>query len=237
MMFSYTFKPRLWPTLVTLVFLICLVLLGNWQVERLAWKLSLIEKLENRIHEAPVPLPLDENNIDEKEYLSVFVTGEFDNIKEITMYSIGPNGEPGYDLYTPLILADGRTVIVNRGWVPEQIKQQSDRPASLVYNEVTVTGLLRKPWKKLWYGPENEAESNNWYYGDINQIAKAQLLENVYPMFLYANKIGQDNSYPVAGRTELNIVNNHLDYALTWYGLAIVLMGIYLIAHTNKKSN
>lgn len=235
MMSKYTFKPRLWPTLVSLVLLVCLILLGNWQVERLAWKLSLIEKLENRIKEEPILLPLDANNIDEKEYLSVSVTGKFNNNKEITMYSIGPNGEPGYDLYTPLVLSDGRIIIVNRGWVPEQIKQQSDRPNTITYDEVAVEGLLRKPWKKLWYGPENEAENNNWYYGDISQIASSQSLENVYPMFLFANKVDQDNSYPVAGRTELNIVNNHLDYALTWYGLAIVLIGIYLIAHISKK--
>lgn len=232
---SYSFKPRLWPTLMTIPLLVCMLLLGNWQVERLDWKLDLIEKIKQRATSAPISIPTNVDNLDDLEYLHVTVNGTFDHDYEMTMYSVGPNGEPGYDLYTPFTLNSGVSIIVNRGWVPESIKNQSNRPDTLDLGNMTVEGLLRKPWKKLWYGPENDPDNNMWFYGDVDSMAEYNALDRNFPMFLYADKIDSDNSFPVAGRTEFNIVNNHLDYALTWYGLAIVLIGIYLIAHISKK--
>lgn len=234
-MFSYEFKPKLWPTLISLLIFVCLILLGNWQVERLDWKLSLIEKLEMRAKGAPVELPQTPINNDDNEYLRIAVKGSFNNDLEVTMYSVGPNGEPGYDLYTPLMTNGGRSVIVNRGWVPEQIKDQELRSQSLTSGEVEIKALLRKPTTKLWYGPENDPDHNMWFYRDIKAMSQFMKLDDAFPMFLYAEKINSDNRYPVAGRTEFNIVNNHLDYALTWFGLAIVLVGIYFIAHFKKK--
>lgn len=234
-MSSYEFKPRLWPTLFSIAMLVCLLLLGNWQVDRLVWKLSLIEKIETRASMPPASLPDGTVDMDELEYMSVSILGSFNNDQEMTMYSIGPNGAPGYDLYTPFMASNGSVIIINRGWVPEQIKSQSSRPESLAFGEVTVAGLLRKPWAKLWYGPENEPNNNNWFYGNIEGMSKAKNLQNIFPMYLYAAENAERDDYPIAGRTEFNIVNNHLDYALTWFGLAIVLVGIYFIAHIKKK--
>ncbi|MDG1995081.1 MAG: SURF1 family protein [Emcibacteraceae bacterium] len=232
---SYTFKPRLWPTLITLPIFICCILLGHWQVERLDWKLDIIEKIELRATSEPVALPQGMVDQEKLEYLHITITGTFENNAELTMYSVGPNGEPGYDLYTPLKMRDGRSVIVNRGWVPERIKEQSKRLISLISEETIVIGLLRKPWGKMWYGPENEPDNNMWFNGDIDAMASTMGISGYFPMFLYADKIDSDNIFPVAGRTEFNIVNNHFDYALTWYGLSIVLLVIYLIAHIRKK--
>lgn len=234
-MASYTFKPRLWPTVMTIPALICLLLLGNWQVERLEWKLDLIEKIETRATGTPVSLPAGMADQDELEYMHVSVTGRFDNNAEVTMYSAGPNGDPGYDLYTPFILDDGRSIIINRGWVPEQLKEKASRPDSIVEGQTNVVGLLRKPWEKLWYGPENDPAGNMWFYGDVDMMAAHMGMSAYFPMYLYADKIDSNNRFPIAGRTEFNIVNNHLDYAMTWYGLSIVLVVIYLLAHIRKK--
>ena len=234
-MIPYSFKPRLWPTLFTGLLFVCLLALGFWQVQRLEWKLGIVEQIESRAFMEPVSLPLNPINLDDLEYQSVFVTGEFNNNQEMTMYSVGPNGEPGYELYTPLLLSDGKYIIVNRGWVPEQIKQQELRPNTLVVGETRLEGLLRKPGEKLWYQPENEPSNNNWYFRDLNEMAETQNLGNVFPMYLYAARKSGDLNYPVAGRTEFNIVNNHLDYAMTWFGMAIVLIGIYIIVHTHRK--
>jgi surfeit locus 1 family protein len=132
-------------------------------------------------------------------------------------------------------LDNGRGIIINRGWVPERLKTQSLRPDSLPNGMITVEGLLRKPWGKLWYGPENDPAQNNWFYGDVNAMANTALLDDYFSMYLFAAKKQGEIGLPIAGRTELNIVNNHLDYALTWYGLAIVLLGIYFLTHIKKK--
>lgn len=234
-MSSFSFKPKLWPTLITIPTLICMLLLGNWQLQRLEWKLGLIEQLETRAYMDPVTLPFNVSNLDNLEYLSVSVTGFYNNDQEMTKYSVGPNGEPGYDLYTPLLVTEGDVIIVNRGWVPERLKEQANRPQTLIENETKVQGLLRKPSKKLWYGPENEPENNNWFYGDLGGMAKAHNLTDIYPMYLFASGDPENRSFPVAGRTEFNIVNNHFDYVLTWFGLAIVLVVIYIVAHTSRK--
>ncbi|WP_417319666.1 SURF1 family protein [Emcibacter sp.] len=229
------FRPRLWPTVMTIPMFIILCLLGTWQVERLQWKLDLIDKLEKRIAMTPVGLPIATGAggeaLEDWEYLPVRISGHFMHLREMTMYSIGPEGQPGYDIYTPLMIGDGRTVIVNRGWVPENLKLKTSRPRSVVNGEVIVTGLLRKPWEQVMMGPENDVENNVWYYGDINQMAEAQDLEKVFPMYLYADKTPNPGGWPLGGRTRLKLANNHLGYVITWYGLALALVAVYLFYH------
>lgn len=228
---------RFWPTLFTMVMLICLCLLGNWQVERLDWKLDLITKLESRLGLEPVALPATVTDMNEWEYRPVQVRGSYLHMREMPMYRVGPNGRPGYDLFTPLLMKDGRTVIVDRGWVPENLKGKATRPETVLGGAVVVTGLLRKPWKKLWYGPDNAPRDNDWFFGDIEGMKSAQQLENTFPMYLYANK-GPSSAYPIGGRSRLKLINNHLDYALTWYGLAVTLLIIYIIySYKNRWRN
>ncbi|PHZ85621.1 surfeit locus 1 family protein [Paremcibacter congregatus] len=231
---GYHFRPRLWPTVMTIPMIIILCLLGNWQVERLAWKLDLIEKLESRYSLPSIKIPVNIEAPDDWLYRHVTVTGRFLHMREMPLYGAGPNGKPGYDLFTPLLQDDGNVVIINRGWVPEKLKEPASRPQTITNGEVTVTGVLRKSWKKERFAPDNDLVRNIWYYGDLNAMAKAQDLKNVFPMFVYADKAAEAGAYPMGGRTQLNIINNHLDYALTWYGLAVVLVIIFLIFHIRK---
>ncbi len=234
-----TFRPRLWPTIMTIPILIILCLLGNWQVARLDWKLDLIEKLETRYGLPAVALPVTLTEPDDWLYRHVTLTGHFKFNQEMTLYGVGPNGKPGYDLFTPLLIRNDkgseRYVIINRGWVPENLKEQVTRPETLYAGEVQVTGVLRKSWKKERFAPENDIARNIWYFGDLEAMAKAQNLGDVFPMFLYDVKIPEKGGYPIGGRTRLKIVNNHLDYAMTWYGLAIVLVIIYLIFNSRRE--
>ncbi len=112
--------------------LIYMVSLGIWQVQRLEWKLGLIAQIEERAFMEPAALPKGITDLNALEYQSVGITGTFLNDKEMTRYSVGPNGEPGYDLYTPFALDGGDTIIINRGWVPEVLKNQVS---------------ARKPWR------------------------------------------------------------------------------------------
>lgn len=237
---GYYFKPRLWPTVMTIPIIALLCLLGNWQVERLNWKLDIIQKLEQRYslpasNLADVIIKSDAINPDNWEYRHVVVSGRFLHMREMTLYGIGPDGRPGYDLFTPLLTQAGNYIIINRGWVPEALKEQYSRPQTINEEKVTVTGLLRKSWPKIRFAAENDPASNMWYHGDVGEMAQAQDLTDVFPMFIYADKGTTAGKYPIGGRTRLKIVNNHLDYAMTWYGLAIVLLGIYFIFNIRKS--
>lgn len=219
---------------MTVPMLVFLCLLGNWQVERLNWKLDLIEKLETRYDLPSIALPSVLEDTDIWEYRHASISGRYLHMREMPLYSIGPNGRPGYDLFTPLLTQDGRYVIINRGWVPENLKEQVSRPQTVKFQLVNITGVLRKSRKRERFAPENDLDRNLWYYGDLQAMAKAQDLVQVFPMFVYADKGAEQGKYPIGGRTRLKIVNNHLDYALTWYGLGIVLLVIYFISSMQK---
>lgn len=220
---------------MTIPMLVILCLLGNWQVERLDWKLDLIEKMEQRFGLPAVLLPPQVDDTDDWVYRHSSVRGRFLHMREMPLYSIGPNGKPGYDLFTPLQARDGRYVIINRGWVPEHLKEQVSRPNTIVAGEVEVIGVLRKSWIKERFAPDNEPQRNLWYYGNLPEMAQAKGLSTVFPMFLYQDKTTEAGSFPIGGRSRLKIVNNHLDYAMTWYGLAIVLFVIYLIFNVRRR--
>ncbi|PCJ33503.1 MAG: hypothetical protein COA93_07440 [Alphaproteobacteria bacterium] len=224
---------------MTIPILIILCLLGNWQVERLNWKMGLIEKLEMRYGLPPVALPATVEDPDDWVYRHVTVTGRFLHMREMPLYNAGPTGRPGYDLFTPLMLKDNiggrKIVIINRGWVPENLKEQMSRPETINSEEVQITGLLRKSWQKERFAPENDVEHNLWFYADLNGMKEAQHLTELFPMFLYADKTSNEGQYPIGERSQLNIVNNHLDYAMTWYGLAIVLLVIYIMFNVRRR--
>ncbi|MBL4802504.1 MAG: SURF1 family protein [Emcibacter sp.] len=219
---------------MTIPIIVVLCLLGNWQVERLEWKLDLTEKLEMRYGLPPIAIPSTVSDTDDWLYRHVTVSGRFLHMREMPLYGVGPNGRPGYDLFTPLLTKEGRYIIINRGWVPEDMIDPVSRPDTITSGPIYITGLLRKSWKKERFAPENDLERNLWYFGDLNEMANAQGLSEVFPMFLYVDKALTEAKYPIGGRTRLKLVNNHLDYAMTWYGLAIVLLVIYVIFNVRR---
>ena len=211
--------------ILTIIFIIpmiaFLIHLGNWQSERLAWKLDLIAKIEKKYYQNPINLPafLDE---DTSEYLAVKVTGKFFGV-QMPRYAIGSSGRAGYDLFAFFKLNSGQKIIINRGWIPEKLKKVNNIPA-FGGGEITIKGHLRKAWGQALYGPENDLVKNEWHFGDLNAMALSQNILQIYPMFLYQALSDKNKSYPRGGRSSLKIVNNHLDYMLTWYSLAAVLL-------------
>lgn len=150
--------------------------LGTWQVQRLKWKTDLIAKCEDRLARPPLPLPprIDPAAVADFDYRRVRATGRFRHDKEML---IGPrmrDGEQGYMVVTPLERGgeggDG-TVLVNRGWIAKSKADQRTRPDSLPGGEVTVEGLLREPWKKNMFTPENKPDKGEFYFPDVEQMA------------------------------------------------------------------
>jgi surfeit locus 1 family protein len=149
--------------------------LGTWQVQRLDWKSKLIAKFEDRLVREPLPLPpkIDPEAIKDFDYRRIFATGHFRHDQEML---IGPRineGNDGYLVITPLEReGDGTTILVNRGWIPKKFKNQSDRPDGLPDGQVTVEGLLREPWKKNMFTPDNNLQKKEFYFPDVVQMAQ-----------------------------------------------------------------
>jgi surfeit locus 1 family protein len=149
--------------------------LGTWQVQRLDWKSKLIARFEDRIVRDPLPLPphIDPSAIHDFDYRRIYATGHFRHDQEML---IGPrmhDGHDGYLVITPLERkGDGTTVLVNRGWISKKQKKQKDRPDGLPRGVVTVEGLLREPWKKNMFTPDNNLQTKEFYFPDVEQMAK-----------------------------------------------------------------
>ena len=148
--------------------------LGAWQVQRLDWKTKLIEKFEDRLVREPLPLPpqVNPDAISEFDYRRVYATGRLRHDQEML---IGPRireGENGYLVITPLERGGGAsTILVNRGWIAKRLKRQSDRKDGSVDGEVTISGLLREPWRKNLFIPANRLELGEFYFPDVQQMA------------------------------------------------------------------
>ena len=217
-----------------------LMSLGFWQVQRLAWKNDLIETVTARPDLAPVPAPgpdlWKEFDFDYFDYRPVSLTGRFLD-DEVHVYTVlnKPRGQArgqGYWIMAPFRTDDGWTAIVNRGFVPEELKEVSDRPASAAGTDsVTVTGLVRRAGKANPFTPENDLERNIWFVRDPGAIGTSFGLDlgSVAPYSVdLSARYTPEEGLPQAGETLLTFPNNHLQYAVTWFGLAAALVGVFV---------
>ncbi len=213
--------------------LLVLVGLGTWQVERLRWKEDLIARIGARISSPPRPLAEIEalyGSTGDVDYMPVNATGVFHHDGE-RHFLATHKGQSGFFVYTPLELADGRIVFVNRGFVPYDLKAPSKRPRGQLPGEVSVTGLARNalPQKPSWLVPDNDPAKNVFYWKDRDAMARSANLRaatQIVPVFIDADATPNPGGYPVGGVTLIDLPNNHLQYAVTWYGLAAALLGV-----------
>ena len=226
------FRPLLWPTFFALPALLVLVWLGTWQLQRLQWKNQLIADFESRATAPPIDLPRGDVRL-EMEFRRLALTGRFDHTKEVFMTGRTYEGNAGFHIVTPFTLTDGRIVLVNRGWVSESYRDQSKREFTLAEGELTLAAILRFPGKKGYFVPENEPENGFWFTLVPEQIVRHLGLEGQAESDVYAATIRTSETIelPIAARTETNLRNSHLGYAITWYGIACALIGVYLAFH------
>lgn len=210
--------------------LILLLVLGTWQVQRLHWKEGLLERIEQRINSAPEPLAeiealyLQGGDVD---YRPTEVAGSFLHEGE-RHYLATWQGQSGFFVHTPLVLADGRYIFVNRGFVPYDRKESESRREGQVSGGVQIGGLARTApeEKPSFIVPENNPAKNIFYWKDLDAMARSAGLPeaDVYPFYIDADDTPNPGGLPVGGVTRINLPNNHLQYAVTWYGLAFALV-------------
>jgi surfeit locus 1 family protein len=228
--------------ILVLIALAILISLGTWQVERLHWKEGLLADIAERQVAAPVPLADIEAMAaasGDIEYRKVTATGRYINNKERHFFATW-RGQTGYYIYTPLELADGRALFVNRGFVPFENKEPEMRMQGQLTDQQTVTGLARQklPGKPSWVVPENDVAKNIFYWKDLDVMAESVGLDKarVIPFFVDADSTPNPAGLPIGGVTQVDLPNDHLQYAFTWYGLAAVLVVVVAISWFRRGS-
>jgi surfeit locus 1 family protein len=202
-----------------LLVIAALLALGTWQVRRRAWKLDLIAQVDARLRAAPVAAPTTAGPGD--AYRRIVATGRFIAGRDSFVQASTVRG-PGWWVLTPL-RTSGRTILVNRGYVPKRIV----RPASTAV--VTVTGLLRLSEPRGGFLRSNDPAADRWYSRDVAAIAARRGLGPVAPYFIDADATPRTApGDPIGGLTVVRFPNSHLVYALTWYGLAAMAIAGFL---------
>jgi surfeit locus 1 family protein len=227
------FRPRLWPTLFTIPAVLAMLGLGTWQVQRLFWKQELIAERQAGLA-APVMVWAEaEGRLRELHWRRVSAEGEFLNDRELVLAARSMNGNPGYHIVTPFRIAGGPVLMVDRGWVPLDRKEPQARPQGQIAGPATITGILRPGHQPNWLTPDNQAGKNFWFWIDLPAMARAAGAEGeaVTEAYLEADATPNSGGFPIGGQTRTELPNDHLQYAITWYALALALAVIYIVYH------
>jgi surfeit locus 1 family protein len=222
-----------WPTAFTLIAGALLIGLGVWQLHRLAWKERLLAEIAARADAPLVALPAADEwpglKPQDYDYRHVEMSGHFITANTARVFvPAGPEGiGPGYLLLTPLQLASGAYVIVNRGFVPMALAAKLHEEAG-AEAMAHVVGLMQPPQARTLFTPKDEPEKNEYFSRDPFVIAAHFHLARVAPFIVDADAVAGATGWPRAGTTERDLPNNHLSYALTWFGLAVGMLGVFV---------
>lgn len=245
----------IWPTLWALAALVVLLGLGTWQMQRKAWKDGLVAAIGERTTAAPVALAaLREQGQASSglgpEYRRVRLAGRYLHGQERHLYMPAKQGQ-GWHVITPLVVDGGGIVLVNRGWIPDASKDQARRREGQIEGRHELTGLVRMPERPGWFTPANDADRNIWFWRDLHGMLACRPTADAgsdecralahahappqaggqparYPYFVDAEALpANPGGWPKGGTTNFDIPNRHLEYAITWYGLALTLIGVF----------
>ena len=229
------FRPLIGQTIFVLGTFIVLCWLGVWQLERLAWKLDLIEVTEQRAKGEPSVLEeiLKRPTLEDMRYQKVSVTGTFEHSKEVYFYAPHSQG-PGFRVITPLVLPVGAPVLVDRGWVPNDKRAPETRLSGQIEGEVTVAGIVLLPGEATPGVPGHLGDDAVWMFRDLSGMSSYMALPRVAPVFVVALPGDGGVLWPRPEAPNLTFRNSHLGYALTWFGLAFALLSVYIAFHVSQ---
>ena len=221
------------PGLVSLVCLAILAGLGIWQLQRKGEKEALIGRIVARSQADPpgTPPARDAWNAERDEFKRVTVTGTLLNDQETLVHGLAAGAVPGnalqgYYVLTPLKRDDGGFVLINRGFIPTELKDPARREAAQIAGPTTVTGMLRGPEVRTMFVPAPEPARGEWFHRDIDGIAAAHGI-TVMPYLIEADATANPGGWPKGGQLRIDLPNNHLQYAFTWFGIAACLVGVF----------
>lgn len=227
------FRPDPGITVAALILTVILIGLGVWQLQRLQWKLALIAEVNGHMKAAPVSLDVAlKMNADDAQYRRVALLGRFDNAREAYVFTTDAQGAPIYHVLTPFETGDGRTMMVDRGLIPKDRLDPATRTP--VEGETKLVGVWRVPDAPGLFTPAADTAHRIWYARDVKDIAAADHLRLAAPVLIEADAAPNPGGWPKGGQTVVSFRNEHLSYAVTWFGLAAGLIGVYLAFHISK---
>jgi surfeit locus 1 family protein len=225
------------PTLVALGAIATFIGLGTWQVQRKAWKEALIESLDQRLSAAPADLPPRERwaKLDpaKDEFRHVKFSAAFVPGAEALVYTSGSAlrsdvSGPGYWTFAPAQVATGGIVVVNRGFVPEGRQDPVTRAVATAAGRADFVGVMRWPESRGMFSAKDDPARNVWFTRDPAGIAAAKGWGEVAPFYIELESPQPPGGLPRAGPLTANLRNEHLQYAITWYGLAFVVAVMFV---------
>lgn len=229
------FRP-LWKFTAAMLplFLGCMAL-GLWQLERLQWKLALIAQVNQNLNAPPIPVGRALlMGAQAAQYRRVVLSGRFDNSKEAYVFTTDASGAPAYHVVTPFTLDDNRKLLVDRGIVPEGLRDPRKRAAGERTGEQHITGVWRIPDAPGWFTPKPDLRHRTWYARDVAGIAKADRIRLAAPAIVEADATANPGGWPEGAQTVVTFRNEHLQYAITWFGLAAVTLGGWIAFHISR---
>lgn len=229
------FRPRLLTTAFAVPVLAVMLGLGIWQLQRLAWKETLIQTLEDRTNSLAVPLLageiLQKSDIGTLEFERVRVAGDLQGALSMKLLNRTLDGRVGVHVITPLVRPDGDVVLIDRGWAPPEVSSGS---GMLDVDRVDIEGFVRTFREPGRFVPENEPERDLWYSMDAVEMAAAIGVEEVVPVYVAVAPVDAASGFPRAVAPGVNLRNSHRQYALTWFGLAVGFVAIFVVFHTRR---
>ncbi len=227
---SFT-KPTKAAWFFFLTGMITTVSLGIWQIQRLEEKTALIARIEQAQQgEAVSDIPREEAALRALEFYPVTLTGMWVRDVHFTIAARYFRGTVGYHLLQPLTLADGRVALVNRGWIAPEMK---DRPP-LESGRARLTATLRIGADRNWFTPESQPEKNMWFGRDVAAMSAHAGLKQIVPATFDVIAPIVKGEFPVPSGGEIKLRNDHLSYILTWFGIALGMIVIFVLSHRKK---
>lgn len=231
----FKLRPIFWPTLMMVPIVLFALGLAGWQMERREWKWGILDRIAE--NQAAPPMPFDElikGDPLRREYGRVRVAGTLLNDKEYHLAARSLKDDVGIQIITPLRTDDGTIVLFDRGFVPSEKKDPKTRAAGQPTGRVELIGIVRRNQVKRYFAPDNDPGKNFFFHVDVplmRKMAGGKPDPVLDTFFLEADAAPNPGGLPVGGQTRLDIPNDHLQYAITWFLIAMAGIGVYLAYH------
>ncbi len=234
----WRFSPTWFPSLVTLIFLIILISLGFWQLQRADYKRQLLHAYQSRLTSAPADINSIPQDFEQSQYRQVKVTGRYDNDHTILLDNKIYQHQPGYQVLTPFLPLGGQQwVLVNRGWVPRSSIVGHLPVIHKTSQQLTLSGVVYFPTKQPILLTPEKAQAITWPW--VGQRIDLSLFSQVLQRPIYPFVMLLDPTAPGELVRDWNPVSvkpyKNVGYAVQWFALAVALLIIFIVVNTHRE--